>query len=501
MRDGAHDREIAPVAPADPGGDAGGDEALRGGDAHTEHAPEPQPRGRVEPEREVRVLHRLAGRALAEVVDRADHDRHAGRAVGEHADLGGVGSLHASELGRHPFRQHAHDLAPRVRLLEQRAHVRVGAHVTRREQAAAHRQQVRHERDREAELLRDLGAVAVRADGVRREVLEHEARVRAVLQRRGRRRSSPTSRRRHVAVDDVAQRREREQRRRRVAARVRDQRPSGGMHLRQPVAPRARREPVPVLGRSACRAAGARRRDRRRPCRPAARTRPPRSFPRQRKITSAPLAAASAFVTNVGRLPFSRGSSALRRAAGERVGAERDQLEPGMGEHPVERLLAGVAGGAEDRGGRPSVRIMHNDAIYAPSRARGRHRLPGSPGRRARASPPGEACFTTAMTGYEEAVTDPSYVAQVLCFAYPLIGTYGVDEARMESERVQCEGVVMRDVRPEFAAWLARAGRRRAHRGRHADARAEDPRRRRRCAARSATRRSRSCTRARSPSR
>ncbi len=66
----------------------------------------------------------------------------------------------------------------------------------------------------------------------------------------------------------------------------------------------------------------------------------------------------------------------------------------------------------------------------------------------------GEACFTTAMTGYEESVTDPSYVAQVLCFAYPLIGTYGVEAARMESERVQCEGVVMRDVRPEFAAWL-----------------------------------------------
>jgi carbamoyl-phosphate synthase small subunit len=70
----------------------------------------------------------------------------------------------------------------------------------------------------------------------------------------------------------------------------------------------------------------------------------------------------------------------------------------------------------------------------------------------------GEACFTTAMTGYEEAVTDPSYVAQVLCFSYPLIGTYGVDEARMESERVQCEGVVMRDVRPAFADWLAGKG-------------------------------------------
>jgi len=70
----------------------------------------------------------------------------------------------------------------------------------------------------------------------------------------------------------------------------------------------------------------------------------------------------------------------------------------------------------------------------------------------------GEACFTTAMTGYEEAVTDPSYVAQVLCFAYPLIGTYGVDESRMESDRVQCEGVVMRDVRPEFAVWLREQG-------------------------------------------
>src|SRR3954449_9128874 len=70
----------------------------------------------------------------------------------------------------------------------------------------------------------------------------------------------------------------------------------------------------------------------------------------------------------------------------------------------------------------------------------------------------GEACFTTAMAGYEEAVTDPSYVAQVLCFSYPLIGTYGVDERRMESERVQCEGVVMRDVRPEFAAWLRDRG-------------------------------------------
>jgi carbamoyl-phosphate synthase small subunit len=70
----------------------------------------------------------------------------------------------------------------------------------------------------------------------------------------------------------------------------------------------------------------------------------------------------------------------------------------------------------------------------------------------------GEACFTTAMAGYEEAVTDPSYVAQVLCFAYPLVGNYGVDPARMESERVQAEGIVMRRARPAFAAWLRAGG-------------------------------------------
>src|SRR5438067_9578976 len=70
----------------------------------------------------------------------------------------------------------------------------------------------------------------------------------------------------------------------------------------------------------------------------------------------------------------------------------------------------------------------------------------------------GEACFTTAMSGYEEAATDPSYVAQVLCFAYPLIGNYGVDPARMESERVQAEGIVMRKARPAWAAWLRGQG-------------------------------------------
>ena len=70
----------------------------------------------------------------------------------------------------------------------------------------------------------------------------------------------------------------------------------------------------------------------------------------------------------------------------------------------------------------------------------------------------GEACFTTAMAGYEEAVTDPSYVAQVLVFSYPLVGNYGVDESRLESERVEAEAVVMRHARPAWSTWLRERG-------------------------------------------
>ena len=70
----------------------------------------------------------------------------------------------------------------------------------------------------------------------------------------------------------------------------------------------------------------------------------------------------------------------------------------------------------------------------------------------------GEACFSTASAGYEQAVTDPSYARQVLTFAYPLIGNYGVDERLLESERVWTEGVVMRRARPAWSAWLAGRG-------------------------------------------
>ena len=51
------------------------------------------------------------------------------------------------------------------------------------------------------------------------------------------------------------------------------------------------------------------------------------------------------------------------------------------------------------------------------------------------------------MTGYQEAVTDPSYAGQIITFTYPLIGNYGVSAEAMESERVQARGVIMREGR------------------------------------------------------
>jgi carbamoyl-phosphate synthase small subunit len=57
----------------------------------------------------------------------------------------------------------------------------------------------------------------------------------------------------------------------------------------------------------------------------------------------------------------------------------------------------------------------------------------------------GEVVFNTAMTGYQEAVTDPSYAGQIITFTYPLIGNYGVSAEAMESDRPQARAVIMRD--------------------------------------------------------
>ena len=65
----------------------------------------------------------------------------------------------------------------------------------------------------------------------------------------------------------------------------------------------------------------------------------------------------------------------------------------------------------------------------------------------------GEVVFNTSMTGYQEAVTDPSYAGQIITFTYPLVGNYGVAAEAMESDRVHARAVVMREGKnPEDAA-------------------------------------------------
>ncbi|HEX4518444.1 MAG TPA: glutamine-hydrolyzing carbamoyl-phosphate synthase small subunit [Gaiellaceae bacterium] len=71
----------------------------------------------------------------------------------------------------------------------------------------------------------------------------------------------------------------------------------------------------------------------------------------------------------------------------------------------------------------------------------------------------GEAVFTTAMSGYQEVVTDPSFCGQLVCFTAPMIGNYGVAEHRSESREIHARGVLMREARgPAWTDWLADNG-------------------------------------------
>jgi carbamoyl-phosphate synthase small subunit len=60
----------------------------------------------------------------------------------------------------------------------------------------------------------------------------------------------------------------------------------------------------------------------------------------------------------------------------------------------------------------------------------------------------GELVFNTNMTGYCEALSDPSYRGQILMMTYPLIGNYGVDPATLESNEIQVRGFVVREACP-----------------------------------------------------
>lgn len=57
----------------------------------------------------------------------------------------------------------------------------------------------------------------------------------------------------------------------------------------------------------------------------------------------------------------------------------------------------------------------------------------------------GEVVFNTAMSGYQEVLTDPSYAGQIVVMTYPLIGNYGVNEQDVESDKVHVKGFVVKE--------------------------------------------------------
>jgi carbamoyl-phosphate synthase small subunit len=58
----------------------------------------------------------------------------------------------------------------------------------------------------------------------------------------------------------------------------------------------------------------------------------------------------------------------------------------------------------------------------------------------------GEVVFNTAITGYQEILTDPSYCQQIVTLTYPHIGNYGVNEEDVEAEKVHAAGLIIRDL-------------------------------------------------------
>jgi len=69
----------------------------------------------------------------------------------------------------------------------------------------------------------------------------------------------------------------------------------------------------------------------------------------------------------------------------------------------------------------------------------------------------GEVIFNTAMSGYQEILTDPSYRGQIVAMTYPLIGNYGINAEDVESRRPWVNGFVVREAASRPSSWRAQA--------------------------------------------
>src|SRR3989338_3132630 len=76
----------------------------------------------------------------------------------------------------------------------------------------------------------------------------------------------------------------------------------------------------------------------------------------------------------------------------------------------------------------------------------------------ARGAAVGEVVFNTAITGYQEILTDPSYCRQLVTLTHPHIGNTGVNGEDQEASRVYADGLIVRDVPRLHSSWRAQAG-------------------------------------------
>ena len=67
----------------------------------------------------------------------------------------------------------------------------------------------------------------------------------------------------------------------------------------------------------------------------------------------------------------------------------------------------------------------------------------------------GEIVFNTAMTGYQEVLTDPSYKGQIVTLTYPEIGNTGINPEDIESDRIHLSGLIVREYQPFYSNWRA----------------------------------------------
>ena len=69
----------------------------------------------------------------------------------------------------------------------------------------------------------------------------------------------------------------------------------------------------------------------------------------------------------------------------------------------------------------------------------------------------GEVVFNTAITGYQEILTDPSYCRQIVTLTYPHIGNTGVNEEDHESPQIYASGLVVRDLPRRTSSWRSQS--------------------------------------------